>query len=587
MNQKFTLVTVALFALACSANAQTNADLNWSHSFQGHTTSSNQPLSINKLADGNYLFFGEWGSHNPEEYLITEADYLFFDNSKTTYKGGDYKGTSVCANALIQKIKPSDGTILWTIYSNYGYINSSCCHMAPTADGGFVAVFDARAVMTASDNNKKQLLSFVMANGESYSISYSDDLAEFTNFTEYANVVVKFTANGSISWHRFIKSDATKGSQNTYINGLAVDDDGNIYLAGNFRSSVSFEKADHSTATLTCNNTASWNGDSQKTVGELFFVKLNSNGYFDSALTDNGTVENPVCAFATIDNLAFSDGKVFFNGRAKKADAEVALELDGNAINADVNYQTFFYGSLNTDMSVDYLKTLISVPNNKSSWVMQNKNMQVVDGKVYMTGALNGGLKKQGSDAAFVSNGNLTMLKSYILRIDAATGEVEASSCFVGSMSVSTYFGVWVGADKVVTTGYDMNAAQGHVFTVLNKSNLELQETISVCNGFGIVAICAKPLQDAEKFIVANRGKGETATVANGNTTAAVSVGNKNAWGVVYMSYSFNLTPTAVKSVGNNNENIADGPAYNLMGQKVAPDTKGIIIRNGHKYYNK
>ena len=36
-----------------------------------------------------------------------------------------------------------------------------------------------------------------------------------------------------------------------------------------------------------------------------------------------------------------------------------------------------------------------------------------------------------------------------------------------------------------------------------------------------------------------------------------------------------------------NHETPTDERCYNLNGQRVSPDTKGIIIRNGKKYLNK
>ena len=37
----------------------------------------------------------------------------------------------------------------------------------------------------------------------------------------------------------------------------------------------------------------------------------------------------------------------------------------------------------------------------------------------------------------------------------------------------------------------------------------------------------------------------------------------------------------------NNGQQTTDAPTYNLAGQRVSPDTKGVVIRNGRKIVNK
>ena len=46
-----------------------------------------------------------------------------------------------------------------------------------------------------------------------------------------------------------------------------------------------------------------------------------------------------------------------------------------------------------------------------------------------------------------------------------------------------------------------------------------------------------------------------------------------------------NSIPTGIQEVTTNEQENA--PCYNTAGQRVSPDTKGIIIRNGKKYLNK
>ncbi|MBQ2054904.1 MAG: hypothetical protein II489_01235, partial [Bacteroidaceae bacterium] len=368
MKKKFTFLVGALLALSISVSAQLAATLNWTHSVQGQTSSGNSPISINKLADGNYIVFSEWGSKSD-----AGAEYLHFDNAATSFKGGEYTGNSYCANALIQKTSPADGSVLWTVYSNYGYINSGCSHVSPTADGGFVATFEARALVPAKDFNNKKLLSVVQADGNNYDIAFDTELYVGSSNTEAANVILKFDANGSIEWSRVLRSkvltDRTNSPSltNTSLNTLATDEDGNIYIAGNYRSELYIPKADNTTETLVCGNTAEWSGDIQTATGELFIVKLNKNGFFEKSLLTSGKSE-----LSYIDNITYASGKIYFSGHAKKTTDTDVLSLDGKTINASASLQTMFYGAASTaDMTVDYIKTLASVANSKGSFVIQ------------------------------------------------------------------------------------------------------------------------------------------------------------------------------------------------------------------------
>ena len=48
------------------------------------------------------------------------------------------------------------------------------------------------------------------------------------------------------------------------------------------------------------------------------------------------------------------------------------------------------------------------------------------------------------------------------------------------------------------------------------------------------------------------------------------------------------LQGDATTGINGATVNVArDGKTYNLSGQRVAPDTKGIVIRDGKKYVNK
>lgn len=85
---------------------------------------------------------------------------------------------------------------------------------------------------------------------------------------------MKITKAGKIGWYRIISGlvktyDETHATKNNiYINGLAVDEKDNIYLAGNFRTEMYLNKADGTSATLVAKSSIdSWGGRFSKCCG--------------------------------------------------------------------------------------------------------------------------------------------------------------------------------------------------------------------------------------------------------------------------------------------------------------------------------
>ena len=53
--------------------------------------------------------------------------------------------------------------------------------------------------------------------------------------------------------------------------------------------------------------------------------------------------------------------------------------------------------------------------------------------------------------------------------------------------------------------------------------------------------------------------------------------------------YGFSFTPDGSTGITNvqTADNTVDAPAYNLAGQRVAADYKGVVVKNGRKYVQK
>lgn len=544
--KKITILLFAVFAIIATANAGVPS-FNWAHTVDGATSAGDNIIGTAKAADGDYLIATTFGTTKTDLGVNFDGATLQ-DKNGNAIEGSPYTGTSNNGNLLLQKVA-TDGAVKWFAYTRKGDVEQSCSKIVATTDGGAVAVLKVRAwVKEAGYDN---LLEVVDAAG---AVTTVKDMG--TQAGEYRYLVVKINADGNLEWTRLIAGLAKETSKsitknNAYVNGVDVDENDNIYIAGNFRTELYFKKADGNTETLVAKNNANWDGDSQKVIGDLFLVKLDKDGYFVNKLVADGTA---ACAF--FDNVVYNDGKLYLNGRVQGDGS--AMTLGGKTVNASSTLQTEIIASVNTsDFSVNYVNALTSVANKSGKFVIQNKNVQYVDGKVYFTGLLNGGLAN-GSAEAFLNTNN-TILKAYLLQVEPSTGEVVNSLVEAGT-GISGYFGVYVGSNNIYAFGYNMG--KGAVLATINKSSFAAGDEYVICK-FGMVAACANPIIDGSNFIMMNRGK--SASTYYGTDTSFSGLKN---WAVTYYSYKMD------DNVGVNGIN-ADNAAKNYD----VYTTSGIFVK--------
>ena len=73
--------------------------------------------------------------------------------------------------------------------------------------------------------------------------------------------------------------------------------------------------------------------------------------------------------------------------------------------------------------------------------------------------------------------------------------------------------------------------------------------------------------------------------LADGTESLIDQTGTKNFYvkeGAGTAPYQFGTDPSGINSVSN--DNVVSGKAYNLAGQAVSKNFKGIVVKNGKKY---
>lgn len=576
MKKKFTLLLFAILSLTMSLNAQSPLAFQWAHSVDGATTGGDNVMGMCKSSDGYYYIATNFGTSTTQKALNVWFDGEQLKGDHSVYEGSPYTGTSQNGNMLLQKVAKG-GSVVWTTFTKKGDVDHA--EVAPTSDGGLIVALKCRA--------------WVKEAGLENMLCYVDATESETNITgdqvesEYRYLIMKITKTGTIEWYRKItglvktNGENKPTKNNIYVNGLAVDENDNIYLAGNFRTEMYLNKSDETKATLVAKSSVdTWGGDSQNTVGDMFLVKLDSKGYYLNSIVNNGIVD---CAF--LDKVVYNDGKLYLDGRVKSVGNEITF--GGVTVNASKDFQTQLLLSVNTeDLSVNYIKSLTSVANKSGRFVIQNKSVQYLNGYVYFTGLLNGSWQQEGESENIATNHTSAQLKGYVLKMNPETGKVEKATVRTDG-GIGGFFGVYEGAEKLYAFGYDFSG--GAIVAPINKNTYAVETPIQVCD-YGIVGNATTPIVDGENFVMANRGKSAASFYGTDKKFE-----NLKNWGSVYYSYKM----SDVISTGINRPTISgiDSDAivdvYTIGGVKVKSGVaasnateglaKGIYIVNHKK----
>lgn len=583
MKKKFTLLLAAFMLLMVSAQAQSPLTFQWAHSVDGNTKGGDMIVGMTMSSDGNYYVATTFGTSNDEDDALNvwfDGEKLYNSKNKLV-TGSSYVGTSQNGNLLLQKVD-KEGNVLWNMYTLKGDVEHAATKMVPTSDGGVVMAIKTRAWVEAEGLTNLSSIYQPGKRGLKYVIT--DDL---TKPSEYRYVILKITSKGVVDWYQIIRGEVREDTKyatknNAYVYGLTIDENDNIYVAGNFRTKLWFQDAQNKWNEIDAQNTKDWDGDSQAVTGDLFLVKLNKQGLFLNSFLADGTAK---CAF--IDNLCFDDGKLYLNGRVQGDGTE--MKLGGFKVDASSDRQTEILASINaSDLSVNYVKSLESVANTDNRFVIQNKSVQLLNGKLYYTGLLNGSWKQDGQ--TLLDNPSSKMLKGYVLQVDPATGHVGNAAIRLDG-GIGGFFGVYEGEKNLYAFGFDFTS--GAILAPISKDKFTLGTATKICS-YGTVGICTTPIVDGENFVLAHRGG-----VARNFSNKASFYGtdfkfdNLKCWGTVYYSYKMGDVMTGVDKVTVDTNDDALVDVYTLNGMKVKSGVsaaeatqglaKGIYIINHKK----
>ena len=527
--KKKLLLSFVMFAITAIAYA---ADFNhqWHHTIYGKTKSGNTPVSVVKTTDGNYVTFNTFGSNTQTGVNVYFDKQPLKDAAGNDIAGCPYDGpteNSVNDNLLIQKMNPETGVVLWTVYSDKGtlYNNKS---IYPTDDGGLVFVGDVRNLANKTETT---LFRIVGSDGQKKEVTYTP---AGNSHTAVEGVMAKVDKDGKIEWAKLVATTAhptvkgkTYGGYAIYYKGLAVDSKGNIYVCGNYMSSVTFEKRDGTKETYTAKNTDAWDGSVQTSAGDPFIAKLDKDGFLLKFMTeDDSSVK-----FATFDNMVIKHDVLYVSGRLQ-GNGNATIKF-GNTTLQPNECHNLIYASVKTDdLSLNYMKMLVAGKFDGKNYAVQNMNLQCYNGSLYMTGLITGSLSDDGSTTPFIAT-TTRMREAMIVKADAQSGKRLAAG-IDGSSITAAYAVIETNEPNTVWVyGYALSG-----MARLNKYTLEGDKLVKGTDEVALIkpflGMLGTPLIDGKSIVSLTRNRNDSGTILGVSDEAATFFG----WGVVVAKHS-------------------------------------------------
>lgn len=547
--------------MASSAFAADGVGARWAKAFDGKTTAGDNGTEIAIDANGNALFLNTLGSKEG-------ATDIYF-GSQLLFEGSPYTGTSNDNNFDLTKVDAA-GNPLWTIYTKSGDCASSQGGVAIAADGGVVFVAKVRQT-----DGKTEPVTFVDATGATFDIAFDSEKRY------YCLVIGKANADGKITWIKKIDVEHGKApaydndftAEAIYCRGVAVAQDGNIFIGGNFRMPVLFEG--HK---VTPRNTAAWDGNSQTATGDLFIARYNADGTCTDVLVPQGNAMQT----EQILGLEADGDNIYFQGFATPAaDGEKSFTLGGKQLLLG-EAASPFVGVLNSaDMAVDWVSVMQGYQVAGAA-AYQNSSLTVGRDALWLTAQCNGEFRSEGNTALAVATTQGKLREGVLMKFKKSDGTfvagVNSREGFDGmaATALTGYMGtIENDGNRVMVYGYGMNAQVGCYLRTYNAETLqpEPENTYNILKSTAAGMSALNIAYNAESntaYVTARSNKGVTA--AGLDETAAPS-----GWAV--FAANFNVPEEAFTALA---EVTATGREANVSIEQgsvtVAAGTQAVVV---------
>ena len=561
--KKITLLAVAVLASAsmlASAQSLGGTQTLWAKfvkNTQNEQALTSQGNQMVLAQDGGLYCIGNIGSTTAEQMtVLTDGT-----NATNLAQGIDYSGNGANQGLLIMKLS-ADGELVWTVAQTNGEAAVNENWVAATADGGLVALVNLRHTEGHLGDN----ITIKDAKGNNFDYEWTVEARSFRSF------IIKIDADGGIEWTREIEANATADEatypawsqtsrnigQGIKTYALDIDNEGNIYVGGLMCATLTTDGV-----TIPVHNVASWNGNAQTTVGNMFVIKFDQDGNYVKHLVSEGeaTQEN-VRALKVVGNKLYMATWI-----AGVAGTEFSIG-GKSVIPATVN-GSWALAELDTNLNVNWLQFYESTISG-SAWQMPT--MTIAGDHIYLMGTAKYGYTI--GETNYTNTPANKARQSWLMQFDRSNGNATAATVLAtGNMQMQHgFFGGYEGTDGnfyAIERGLTPSASFGSemILYKFNQETLEIDDNVQLaqgsCDGQSLVT-------DGTKVYVMNRF---------GNKNEAISFYNSeitfSSLSFVWGQSAYEVPVGAVKSLtieGNSEINLEKGKSIDLVASLIPED---------------
>lgn len=561
--KKITLLAVAVLASAsmlASAQSLGGTQTLWAKfvkNTQNEQALTSQGNQMVLAQDGGLYCIGNIGSTTAEQMtVLTDGT-----NATNLAQGIDYSGNGANQGLLIMKLS-ADGELVWTVAQTNGEAAVNENWVAATADGGLVALVNLRHTEGHLSDN----ITIKDAKGNNFDYEWMVENRSFRSF------IIKIDADGGIEWTREIEANAT-ADEATYPDwsqtsrnigqgiktyALDIDNEGNIYVGGLMCATLTTDGV-----TIPVHNVASWNGNAQTTVGNMFVIKFDQDGNYVKHLVSEGeaTQEN-VRALKVVGNKLYMAAWI-----AGVAGTE--FSIGGKSVTPATVNGSWALAELDTNLNVNWLQFYESTISG-SAWQMPT--MTIAGDHIYLMGTAKYGIEINGT--TYTNTAANKARQSWLVQFDRSNGDATAATVLAtGSMEMQHgFFGGYEGTDGnfyAIERGLTPSTSFGSelILYKFNQETLEIDDNVQLalgsCDGQSLVT-------DGTKVYVMNRF---------GNKNEAISFYNSeitfSSLSFVWGQSAYEVPVGAVQSLtieGNSEINLEKGKSIDLVASLIPED---------------
>lgn len=536
--------------LTSFASFATEVSLEWVSPLLSSSASGNpqtQILDVRSDEHGDAFVLAKFGS-------LSASDETTFLN--TSFTGAEYgAGASSNDNLLFSKVDKR-GNLLWTVHSDEGFFKEGV--FCPTADGGAVLAVKFRLTQKNLVNGQESpYMTLVDAAGNAHTLT-----TRYEDTNSYHIVFVHVGADGTVSgmeplWtSRAVAPANTKNEPATdvaSVNAVAVDDEGNIYFAGQQAMDIAL-----GTDTLRARPCTGWTGDPQDLYkyATAFLLKT------DPQFRHLGHIRTETGAQADrFERMACRNGRLMVVGSAIAATDNSGLAIQLGEIKTSLTGPSVTVAILDKNLNAECFSAT-------SKTGTGGKLLSLAwspDGRyAYLVGSVQGGITVMDRllDGANAVNDGM------LLKIDASTG-VAVGAVLAGNTTNNLYTGVVVaGNDTLLVLGY---ALDGTISLITCSPALALLDQSQVASQKGAMASSSGMARVGDTLWMAFRAA-QNIDFQVGDTV----LNHSTRW---YAS----LSAWTIFDVSSALHDPADGPAAKV--QKIMMDGK-LFIRRGNRLFN-